>query len=83
MIDDVGVDFVTLCFEEMTCPEDITNFVVEADEFAFTRAFGRDFVLRRRAGSSTTAKSKKRTGVTFAVVMKVVRGIDIPDDVGK
>jgi hypothetical protein len=83
LIDDVGFDFVTLGFEKMTCPEDITNFVIKADEFAFTRTFGRDFVLRRGAGSSTTAKSKKRSRVTFAVVMKVVRCVDIPDDVGE
>ena len=28
LIDDVGFDFVALGFEEMTCPEDVTNFVV-------------------------------------------------------
>ncbi len=46
LIDDVGFDFVALGFKELTGPEDIANFVIETDDFAFAGAFGRDFVFR-------------------------------------
>ena len=45
LIADVSFDFVSLSFKELTSPEDITDFVVESDDFAFTRTFGRDFVF--------------------------------------
>ena len=45
LIDDVSFDFVSLSFKELTSPEDITDFVVESDDFAFARTFGWDFVF--------------------------------------
>ncbi len=45
LIYDVSFDFVSLSFKELTSPEDITDFVVESDDFAFARTFGWDFVF--------------------------------------
>ena len=45
LIDDVSFDFVSLSFKELTSPEDITDFFVESDDFAFARTFGWDFCV--------------------------------------
>jgi len=39
LIDDVGIDFVALGFEELSRPENITDFIIKTDDLAFARAF--------------------------------------------
>ena len=45
LVDDIGLDFVALGFEELSRPEDIADFIIETDDFAFARTFGRNFVF--------------------------------------
>ena len=58
LIDDVGFDFVTLGFEELTSPKNITDFVIKTNDFTFARTLGWYFVFGGRTGSCTTAKRK-------------------------
>ena len=37
LIDNVGFDVVS--FKELACPKHVTNFIVETDNFALSRAF--------------------------------------------
>jgi hypothetical protein len=45
LVDDICLDFVALGFEELSRPEDNADFIIETDEFAFTRTFGRNFMF--------------------------------------
>ena len=45
LIYDVCVDFVTLGFEELTSPKNITYFVIKTNDFTFTRTLGWYFVF--------------------------------------
>jgi hypothetical protein len=58
LIDDVYVDLVTLGFEELTSPMNITYFVIKANDFTFARTLCWYFVFGGRTGSCTTAKRK-------------------------
>jgi hypothetical protein len=45
LVDDIGFDFVALGFKEVTRPEDITDFIIEADELTFAKTLGRNFMF--------------------------------------
>ena len=45
LIDNIGLDFVALCFKELSRPEDIADFIIETDDFAFARTFGQNFMF--------------------------------------
>ena len=46
LVDNIGFDFIALGFEEVTRPEDITDFIIEADDLTFARTLGRNFMFR-------------------------------------
>ncbi len=45
-VDNIGFDFVALGLEEVTRPEDITDFIIEADDLTLARTLGRNFMFR-------------------------------------
>ena len=45
LIDYIGVDLVALGFEELSCPEDISDFIIQTNDFAFARAFGKNLMF--------------------------------------
>ena len=47
LVDDVGLDFVSLGFKELSSPENITDFIAETNKFAFAGAFRRNFLFER------------------------------------
>ena len=46
LINNIGVDFVALCFKKLTSPKNIADFVVETDQFAFARTLSWSLVFR-------------------------------------
>ena len=46
LLDNIGFDVVALGFEEVTRPEDITNFIIEANDLTFARTLGKNFMFR-------------------------------------
>ncbi len=78
--DDIGRDRITLSLKEIACPKDVSGFVVETNEFTFSRAFCRDFLFDRRTCCSTLAKSKKTSGMALAIIMGLMQSINIPND---
>jgi hypothetical protein len=83
MEDYISQDSVTLSFKKMACPEDITGFIVKANKFTLSGAFGGYLVLDRRVCGCTSTKSKKTTSMTFAVIMSLMQSINIPFNGGE
>jgi hypothetical protein len=46
LVDDIGFDVVALGFEDVTRPEDITDFIIEADNLTFAKTLGKNFMFR-------------------------------------
>jgi hypothetical protein len=83
LVDDVGFNFVALGFEELACPKDITDFVIQANDLAFARTFRWNFLFCRRTSGSAVPKREDGASVSLAIVMKLMRSIDIPSNIGE
>jgi hypothetical protein len=83
LIDNVGSNGVTLCLKKMTGPQDVARFVMKANDFAFSRTLGRYLLFVRGTCCCTVTKSEERSRVSLAVIMGMVRSIDIPFDIGE
>jgi hypothetical protein len=83
LINNISCDRISLRFKEMACPQNITRLIVEADKFALSGALGGYLLLGGGASSSTFPKSKKATSVALAIVVSLVRCINIPFNRGE
>ena len=78
--DDISRDRIALSLEKISRPKDVARFVVETNEFTLGRAFGRNFLFDRGACCSAFAESKKTPSMSLAVIMRLMRSLDIPND---
>ncbi len=83
LINNISCDSISLRFKEMACPQNIARLIIEADKFALGGALGGYLLLGGGASSSTFPESKKATGVALAIVVSLVRCIDIPFNQGE
>ncbi len=80
---DVIGNSVTLCFEEIPCPEDITHLIIKTDDFTLGGTLGRNFVLGRQACCCTLAKCENGPRMSFAVIMCLMGCINVPVESGE
>ena len=73
----IGRYCVTLCLKEMTCPKDITQFIIHCDKFGFCRTFSVEFLFVWRTGDSSCAKSGDSTSLAATVIMNLVWSIHV------
>ena len=58
LVNNVGLNIITLGLEELTRPKNVARFVVQSNNLAFGRTLGRYALFCRRTRCSTTTKGK-------------------------